>query len=171
MLSFGCGPSRSGSKYNFQAPSATCRYDPYGRSLTIEQYDQKDMRSVRRRAIERAQSAQTWGLVLGTLGRQGNPALVDKLEALLEAKGLEHSVILMSEVTPESLKLMPGFDAWIQVACPRCFPFSPPATIQCSIVVPLYAPHLQVAIGRVGTTSCKLQVLVIVVSPKFGHMC
>lgn len=96
-----------------------CRYDPYGRNLTIEEYDQEDMRTVRRRAIERAQSAQRWGLVMGTLGRQGNPALVDKLEALLEAKNLEYSVVLMSEVTPESLTLMPDIEAWIQVACPR----------------------------------------------------
>lgn len=87
------------------------------------------MRSVRRHAIVRARSAQKWGLVLGTLGRQGNPALADKLEALLEAKGLEYSMILMSEVTPESLKLMPGFDAWIQVACPRCPPSLSSATV------------------------------------------
>lgn len=86
------------------------------------------MRSVRRRAIERAQSAHRWGLVLGTLGRQGNPALADKLEALLEAKGLEYSLILMSEVTPDSLKLMPDIDAWIQIACPRCVPQLPPGT-------------------------------------------
>lgn len=100
--------------------SACCRYDPYGRNLTLEEYDQKGMRDARRAAIEKAQSAKTWGLVLGTLGRQGNPAVADKLEALLQARGLEHSVILMSEVSPESLQLMPAIDAWVQVACPRC---------------------------------------------------
>jgi 2-(3-amino-3-carboxypropyl)histidine synthase len=79
---------------------------------------------VRRQAIERAHKATRWGLVLGTLGRQGNPELAGKLEALLEAKSLEYSVVLMSEVTPESLKLMPDIEAWIQVACPRCVAFT-----------------------------------------------
>lgn len=114
-------------EYYYHECSAIFRYDPYGRTLTTEEYDQEDMRSVRRRAIERAQSAHRWGLVLGTLGRQGNPALADKLEALLEAKGLEYSVVLMSEISPESLSLMPDIEAWIQVACPRCFPSSPSA--------------------------------------------
>lgn len=97
------------------------------------------MRSVRRRAIELAQSAQRWGLVLGTLGRQGNPELAGKLEALLEAKGLEYSVILMSEITPESLKLMPDIEAWIQVACPRCVQLSPSAERRKAMMLFLHA--------------------------------
>lgn len=38
------------------------------------------MRAVRRRAIERATSARRWCLVLGTLGRQGNPHILHMLQ-------------------------------------------------------------------------------------------
>ncbi|KAF5835432.1 putative diphthamide synthesis protein-domain-containing protein [Dunaliella salina] len=51
------------------------RYDPYARKLTREYYDQAGMRAARQAAVEAARGAQRWGLVLGTLGRQGNPAI------------------------------------------------------------------------------------------------
>lgn len=98
------------------------RYDPYGRVLTHEEYDQRGMRDVRRAAVERAQSAKQWGLVLGTLGRQGNPTTMQMLKRLLEARGLRHCVVLLSELAPAKLDMMPDVDAWIQVACPRCAP-------------------------------------------------
>lgn len=96
------------------------RYDPYGRVLTEEEYDQQGMRAVRRAAVERARGCKAWGLVLGTLGRQGNPAILRRLEALFDAAGLEYFVVLMSEVTPPNLALMTTVDAWVQIACPRC---------------------------------------------------
>ncbi|KAE8669934.1 protein ECHIDNA-like [Hibiscus syriacus] len=49
------------------------RYDPYLGKLFLEEYDHKGMRETRRRAIEKAKGAKSWGIVLGTLGRQGNP--------------------------------------------------------------------------------------------------
>lgn len=97
-----------------------CRYDPYGRVLTREEFDQAGMRAVRRKAIQRARMCKRWGLVLGTLGRQGNPALLRKLQAMLDQAGLEHSLVLLSEVTPDKLAAMPDVEAWVQVACPRC---------------------------------------------------
>ena len=105
-------------------PSAldACRYDPYGRALFREQYDQRGMRAARRAAIEKARRATSWGLVLGTLGRQGNPALLAKIRALLVQRGIKHSVVLLSEVMPHKLAQMSGVDAWVQIACPRCAP-------------------------------------------------
>ena len=38
------------------------------------------MRDVRRRAVEAARGARRWALVLGTLGRQGNPHILDMLQ-------------------------------------------------------------------------------------------
>ena len=87
--------------------------------LTLEQYDQRGMRDVRRAAIVKAMDAKKWGLVLGTLGRQGNPATMNLLQKLLQDRGLQHSVVLLSEVMPWKLEKMPDVDAWIQVACPR----------------------------------------------------
>jgi 2-(3-amino-3-carboxypropyl)histidine synthase len=86
----------------------------------IEEYDQHGMRQARRAAIERARLCCVWGLVLGTLGRQGNVATMERLKKLLEGAGKEVTVVLMSEVTPQRLALMPDVEAWVQVACPRC---------------------------------------------------
>ena len=66
------------------------RYDPYSKKLTRERYNHKDMRMARsdavtaaRRSVDdiahkastvdtSASEASAWGVVLGTLGRQGN---------------------------------------------------------------------------------------------------
>lgn len=54
-----------------------CRYDPYNKVFSREYYDHEAMRATRLQAIERARSAQRWGLILGTLGRQGNPKILE----------------------------------------------------------------------------------------------
>jgi 2-(3-amino-3-carboxypropyl)histidine synthase len=98
------------------------RYDPYGRVLTLETYDQEGMRAARRAAVEAAAGAERWGLVLGTLGRQGSPRVLAELEALLAARGRSWFVVLLSEVSPAKLAALGaggGVDAWVQVACPR----------------------------------------------------
>lgn len=44
--------------------------------ITEEIYEYKQMISLRLDAIESAKSAQLFGIVLGTLGRQGSPKIV-----------------------------------------------------------------------------------------------
>ncbi|GAB4813198.1 hypothetical protein N2152v2_000244 [Parachlorella kessleri] len=101
------------------------RYDPYGRVLTREEYDHEGMRAARRSAIEKARGAQRWGLVLGTLGRQGNPRILHSLHTLLAASGRSFVTVLLSEVSPAKLAALAGerdaggVEAWVQVACPR----------------------------------------------------
>jgi 2-(3-amino-3-carboxypropyl)histidine synthase len=66
------------------------RYDPYSKKLTRERYNHKEMRAARGDAVTAARKsvddithrasavdtvegkAPSWGVVLGTLGRQGN---------------------------------------------------------------------------------------------------
>ena len=61
------------------------RYDPYSKKLTRERYDHMEMQSVRDNAVQEARRSLTnisenhtstaealWGVILGTLGRQGN---------------------------------------------------------------------------------------------------
>jgi len=64
------------------------RYDPYSKKLTRERYDHQEMQSVRDNAVQAArkslmnlskdhsstaeESQSLWGVILGTLGRQGN---------------------------------------------------------------------------------------------------
>ena len=47
------------------------RYDPYNKEFTREYYDHELMRRNRSSEIERARQGKTWGIILGTLGRQG----------------------------------------------------------------------------------------------------
>jgi len=95
------------------------RYDPYGRLLTKEEYDHGGMRQTRRKFVEQARAATSWGVVLGTLGRQGNPAILQHLERRLKEKNLPYQVILLSELTPVKIHALEGIDAWVQIACPR----------------------------------------------------
>lgn len=58
------------------------RYDPYSKKLTRERYDHAEMRAVRAGAVRAASAAidgregegnvPRWGVILGTLGRQGS---------------------------------------------------------------------------------------------------
>ncbi len=76
------------------------------------------MRAVRRAAIEAARSARSFGLVLGTLGRQGNPSILAHLRSRLAARGLPHTVVLLSEISPAKIAALRGPEAWVQIACP-----------------------------------------------------
>ncbi|XP_046745760.1 2-(3-amino-3-carboxypropyl)histidine synthase subunit 1 [Diprion similis] len=95
------------------------RYDPYDKSLTEEFYDHERMRSNRRAAIETSKRAEKFGLILGTLGRQGNPDVLKTIEKRIKVLKKEAVIILLSEIFPDKLKLFSDIDAFVQVACPR----------------------------------------------------
>lgn len=52
------------------------RYDPYSKVFSQEHYAHERMRSARQDAIRTAARARCWGLILGTLGRQGSPRIL-----------------------------------------------------------------------------------------------
>ncbi|XP_007554411.1 2-(3-amino-3-carboxypropyl)histidine synthase subunit 1 isoform X1 [Poecilia formosa] len=95
------------------------RYDPYSKVFSREYYNHKAMRATRLQAIDQARLAQRWGLILGTLGRQGSPKVLQHLESKLESLGKSFTRVLLSEVFPSKLDLIPDVDAWVQIACPR----------------------------------------------------
>lgn len=53
------------------------RYDPYEKKLTREYYEHDLMKTTRQNAIEKAKKAKTFGLILGTLGRQGSTKVLN----------------------------------------------------------------------------------------------
>jgi diphthamide synthase subunit DPH2 len=55
----------------------TARYDPYAKEFSREYYDTDQMHTIRKDAIKSAANARRFGLILGTLGRQGNPKVLD----------------------------------------------------------------------------------------------
>ncbi|KAJ1568312.1 Diphthamide biosynthesis protein 1 [Cladochytrium tenue] len=122
------------------------RYDPYAKALTRERYDHAMMRGLRARAIEHASAADStrFGLILGTLGRQGSTKVLEHLRGLVlgtdatdagtnsdavdtarpaaqrSCRHREAVTVLLSEVTPEKLALFGDqVDAWVQTSCPR----------------------------------------------------
>ncbi|GMH11284.1 hypothetical protein Nepgr_013125 [Nepenthes gracilis] len=96
------------------------RYDPYLGRFFLEEYDHKGMKRARMNAILKAREAKSWGVVLGTLGRQGNPRILERLERKMVEKGLSWTPILMSEISSSRVSLFEdSIDAWIQIACPR----------------------------------------------------
>ncbi|CAK7210422.1 Diphthamide biosynthesis protein 1 [Sporothrix curviconia] len=96
------------------------RYDPYARKLTRETYGHAEMQDLRRSAIRTARTAQSWGLILGSLGRQGNPHTLSAIEARLRQRGIPFVTLLLSEILPQKLaRMSQDVECWVQVACPR----------------------------------------------------
>ncbi|XP_020288036.1 diphthamide biosynthesis protein 1 isoform X2 [Pseudomyrmex gracilis] len=91
------------------------KYDPYAKKLTEEFYDHAKMLEIRQEAILRAKETDKYGLILGTLGRQGSPNVLKTLQNRIKALGKENVVILLSEIFPNKIKLFKGVDAFIQV--------------------------------------------------------
>ncbi|XP_036355250.1 LOW QUALITY PROTEIN: 2-(3-amino-3-carboxypropyl)histidine synthase subunit 1-like [Octopus sinensis] len=77
-----------------------CSYSPYTRTLTREYYDYAQMMSVRGKDIELASSAHTFGLVLGTLGRQGSLKVLQCLAQTFEKARRSFVLVLISELSP-----------------------------------------------------------------------
>uniref|UniRef100_A0ACB8EDK4 Diphthamide biosynthesis protein 1 n=1 Tax=Sphaerodactylus townsendi TaxID=933632 RepID=A0ACB8EDK4_9SAUR len=95
------------------------RYDPYSKVFSQECYNHERMQDLRKEAVRKASRASKWGLILGTLGRQGSPAILQHLESSLQALKLPFIRLLLSEIFPSKLQLFPDVEAWVQVACPR----------------------------------------------------
>lgn len=95
------------------------RYDPYSKVFTREYYEHDIMLKSRKGAILEAKKAKRFGIILGSLGRQGSPNILSHLQSVMTQQGRDYVVVLLSEIFPEKLKLFTGVDAWIQVACPR----------------------------------------------------
>ena len=95
------------------------RYDPYSKVLSQEYYDHRVMQDTRLKAVSEASKAKRIGIILGTLGRQGSTTVMEQLKTRIVGSGKEYSVVLLSEIFPDKLRLFEGVDAWVQVACPR----------------------------------------------------
>ncbi|XP_014284399.1 2-(3-amino-3-carboxypropyl)histidine synthase subunit 1 [Halyomorpha halys] len=94
------------------------KYDPYEKKFTEEDYDYDEMHSRREKAIQGAQVAGSFGIIFGTLGRQGNKKVFNYLQNQLKIIGKPWVNILLSEITPKVLRLM-KIGAYIQTSCPR----------------------------------------------------
>eukprot|EP00794_Sanderia_malayensis_P014245 gene14245-15730_t len=95
------------------------QYDPYSKVFSREYYDHDVMHASRQKSIKQASTANNYGIILGSLGRQGSPNILQSIQDKLTALNKNYFVILLSEIFPDKLKLIPDVDAWVQIACPR----------------------------------------------------
>lgn len=63
-----------------------------------------------RREIVKARDGVRYGLILGTLGRQGNISLYGRLKNLLKKHNKKYVQFLMAEINPSKLLLMNQID-------------------------------------------------------------
>ncbi|THH20161.1 hypothetical protein EW146_g1161 [Bondarzewia mesenterica] len=127
------------------------RYDPYSKKLTRERYAHQEMKAVRNDAVQAArksidalarpstpETAETtlkdgferdsldrlpmWGVILGTLGRQGSFKQLQAITNQLSQSRtpIPYIPILLSELSPAKLALFnPHISTFVQTSCPR----------------------------------------------------
>ena len=85
-----------------QNPHVTAyRYNPYSKVMSVENYQTQEMHTLRYEQIKKEKEAvhQRWGLILGTLGRQGNTEILDKMVNLLKKNRKAFFILLLSEIS------------------------------------------------------------------------
>nr|NVI70961.1 putative diphthamide biosynthesis protein 1 [Cucujiformia] len=95
------------------------RYDPYKKEFTKEYYEHEQMNMIRKKSVDDSFNAKKFGIIIGTLGRQGNLNVVEYISKRIKEKQKEAVLILLSEIFPKKLDLFPQLDAFVQIACPR----------------------------------------------------
>ncbi len=53
------------------------KYDPYTKKITTEEYNHDCMLSTRKQSVNDSMTAIKFGIILGTLGRQGSSTVLD----------------------------------------------------------------------------------------------
>lgn len=60
------------------------------------------------------------GLILGTLGRQGSPAILKRIKTICDRREFNYFALLMADVSPDRLRDFDNdVDCYVQIACPR----------------------------------------------------
>ncbi|KAI0939242.1 hypothetical protein AcV5_000712 [Taiwanofungus camphoratus] len=122
------------------------RYDPYSKKLTRERYNHAEMQMLRDEAVQAARRSidviassapakdkaaitrrgkdehALWGVILGTLGRQGSFKQLQAITHQLRTSrtSIPYMPILLSELSPAKLALFnPYISTFVQTSCPR----------------------------------------------------
>ena len=62
------------------------------------------MKQIRFEQLEKAKDAKFFGVILGTLGRQGSTKVLDEIQELMRRHQKKHFVLYLSEILPDKLK-------------------------------------------------------------------
>ena len=72
------------------------QYNPYTNKFTHEIYDTEQMMGIRKAEVEKAKSAKMFGIILGTLGRQGSTTILQEIENLMMKNKQEMLLLVLS---------------------------------------------------------------------------
>ncbi|KAM0679287.1 Diphthamide biosynthesis protein 1 [Binucleata daphniae] len=95
------------------------KYCPFTKKMTKEYFDYNKMLSIRLASKKKAFSGKSFGLILGTLGRQGSYKIFVSLQNYLEKRNYKVYKIMLKEINEATLDSYPFIDAFVQVSCPR----------------------------------------------------
>lgn len=69
--------------------------------------------------IEKARSAETFGIIAGTLGVSGNLAAIERCKRAIEAVGKRWYMLMIGKPSPTKVDNFPELDVFVLVACPQ----------------------------------------------------
>lgn len=96
------------------------KYCPFSRKLSREYYDFDKMKNSRERQIQKAFEGKTFGVILGSLGRQGNLQIfknvINRLNSFNKYKIYK---IIVDEINEKILDKYDFIDSFVQISCPR----------------------------------------------------
>lgn len=93
------------------------KYCPFSKKMSREFYDFSKMIQERREEKHRAFRGKNFGVILGTLGRQGNPKIFNNIVKKL--KDYKVYKIMLKEINTNLNSDFSFIDAFVQVGCPR----------------------------------------------------
>lgn len=96
------------------------KYCPFTKKLSREYYDFEKMKRIRENEIRKALDGKSFGVILGSLGRQGNKKIFENIVKKLESLG-KYKIykIIVDEINQKILDNYSFIDSFIQVSCPR----------------------------------------------------
>lgn len=94
------------------------KYCPFSRKMTREFYRFGEMLAAREAEIKRALGGRSFGVVLGSLGRQGNRRVFENVVGRLSGRYRVYRIVV-DEISESVLDQFPFVDAFVQVSCPR----------------------------------------------------
>ena len=95
------------------------QYNPFTHYLSLEEYDYDLMKKIRFGQIEKFKKCNYFGIIFGTLGRQGNPVILKRLCKILDKYNKKYVIIMMNEITEAKVSNYNKCECFIQLACPR----------------------------------------------------
>lgn len=95
------------------------RYNPFDKIITEEKYDYKLFYDIRKNEIKKCVNCKSIGIILSTLGRQGNVNILTNIINIMKKKNISFFILLLSEIFNEKLQLFQNVDLFIQIGCPR----------------------------------------------------